>query len=88
MSLSSAAEMSGRDILPWDMSASLAESKISSLPPLASSAERTSTLPPYAAHEWTDPLSPLALDLAGDPSPDPLLLPKLELEPDEPNRLK
>ena len=81
-------EISGRDILPCDMSASSAESKTSSSPPLASSAERTLTLPSDAAHEWTDHSHPLASDPAGDPSWDPLLLPELELEPDEPDELK
>ena len=80
--------MSSRDILPCDTSASLAESKTSSSPPLASSAERTSTLPSDAACEWTDLSCPLALDLAGDPSRDPLPLPKLEPEPDESDELE
>ena len=67
------------------MSASLAESKTSSLPPLASSPERTLTLPSDAARELTDPSCALALDLAGDPSRDPLPLPDPEPEP-EPNK--
>ena len=88
VSSSSVMEMSSRDILPCDTSASLAESKTSSLPPLASSAERTSTLPSYAAHEWTDPLHLLASDLAGDLSWDPLPLLDLEPEPNKPDELK
>ena len=84
----SVVEMSSRDILPWDMSASLAESKTSSSPPLASSPERTSTLLSDAVHEWTDPSPALALDPAGDPSPDPLPLPDLEPKPDKLNELE
>ena len=63
--------MSSRDILPCDMSASLAESKTSSSPLLALSPERTSTLPSDAVHEWTDPVPALAMDPAGDPSQVP-----------------
>ena len=61
VSLSSVVEMSSRDILPYDTSASLAESNTSSSPPLAttSSAERTSTLP-----------SELHLDLRPVPEPE------------------
>ena len=81
-------EMSSRDILPCETSASLAESKTSSSPPLASSAERTSTLPSDAARKWTDPSHPLAWDHAGDLSWDPLPLPDLEPEPDKPDELK
>ena len=75
--------MSSRDILPFNTSASLAESNTSSSPPLAttSSAERTSTLPSDAAPKWSDPSCPLAWDHAGDPTQDPLLLPDLEPEP-------
>ena len=57
--------------------------KISSSPPLASSVERTLTLPSDAAHKWADPLHPLAWDHAGDPPQDPLPLPDPEPEPDE-----
>ena len=70
------------------MSASLAESKTSSLPLLASSPERTLTLTSDAAHEWTDPLHLLAWDCARDPSQDPLPLPDPESEPDKPDKLK
>ena len=80
--------MSSRDILPCDTSASLAESKASSLPPLASSPERTLTLPSDAVHEWIDPSPTLASDPAGDPSWDPLLLPDLEPKPDELDELE
>ena len=38
--------------------------------------------------KWTDPSCPLAWDHAGDPSQDPLPLPDLEPEPDEPDELK
>ena len=86
----SVVEMSSRDILPCDTSASLADSNTSSLPPLAtaSSAERTLTLPSDAAPEWTDPSCPLAWDCAGDPAQDPLSLPDLEPEPDAPDELE
>ena len=50
--------MSSRDILPCKTSASLAESKTSPLPPLASSAERTSMLPSDAAPKWADSSHP------------------------------
>ena len=80
--------MSSRNILPCDTSASLAESKTLSSPPLASSPERTLTLQTDAVCEWTDLMPALASDLAGDLSRDPLPLPDLEPEPDELNELK
>ena len=81
-------EISSRDILPCDTSASLAESKTSSSPPLASSPERTSTLPTDAVCEWTDLMPVLTSDLTGDLPWDPLPLPDLELDPDELNELE
>ena len=60
----------GRDVkqghTALGQSASLAESSTSSSPPLASSPERTSTLPTDAAPKWTNLAPALALDLAGD----------------------
>ena len=88
VSSSSVAEMSSRDILPCDTSASLAESKTSSSPPLASSPERTSPLPTDAVHEWTDLAPALASDLAGDLPGDPLPLPDPEPDPDELDELE
>ena len=83
VSSSSEAEMSSRGILPWDTSASSVEYEMSCSPSLASSPERTSTLPTDAAAERTDRAPALASDLAGDPLWDPLPLPDLELDPDE-----
>ena len=88
VSSSSVAEMSSRDILPWDTSVSLAESKASSSPPLTSSPERTSILPTNAATEWTDFVPALASDLAGDLPWDSLPLPDPKLDPNELNELE
>ena len=55
---------------------------------LASSAERTSTLPIDAVHERADLAPALASDLAGDPLQDPLLLPDSELDLDELDELE
>ena len=75
--------MSSRGMLPWDTSASSVEYEMSCSPSLASSPERTSTLPTDAAAEQTDQAPALASDLAGDPLWDPLPLPDLELDPNE-----
>ena len=80
--------MSSMDILPWDTSASLAESKTSSSPPLASSPERASTPPSNAATEWTDLMPALASDVAGDPLWDSLPLLGLELDTDDLDELE
>ena len=79
--------MSSRGILPWDTSASSVEYEVSCLPSLASSPERTSTLPTDAVAERTDRAPALASDLAGDPLWDLLPLLDLELDPDELNEL-
>ena len=80
---SSEVEISSRDILPCDTSALLAESKTSSSTPLASSPERTLTLPTDTVCEWTNFVPALASDLTGDLPWDPLPLPDPEPNSDE-----